>query len=129
MRQISAAIRRGRIANAVVKQIPRAHATINSFSQRFFTVSSLRHNANLGDGNRKRVGVCFDIDGVLLRGSHVLPGAFEALDKLDRYNVPYIFLTNGMLASHDVCTLGNSTWTVYTELVLCCMQEEVWLNM
>jgi HAD superfamily hydrolase (TIGR01456 family) len=42
-----------------------------------------------------RVGVSFDIDGVLLRGNRVLEGAREALLALIAQRVPFIFLTNG----------------------------------
>lgn len=37
----------------------------------------------------------FDIDGVLLRGGKVLPGAKRALELLNKRNVPWIVLTNG----------------------------------
>mmetsp|Transcript_13188 Transcript_13188/g.24454 ORF Transcript_13188/g.24454 Transcript_13188/m.24454 type:complete len:342 (+) Transcript_13188:196-1221(+) len=43
----------------------------------------------------RRVGVCFDIDGVLLRGKKMLPGAKEAVQLLRKRNIPHIFLTNG----------------------------------
>lgn len=37
----------------------------------------------------------FDIDGVLLKGSKVLPGAAKALNLLNKYRIPWIVLTNG----------------------------------
>ncbi|GBG34867.1 Haloacid dehalogenase-like hydrolase domain-containing 5 [Hondaea fermentalgiana] len=46
-------------------------------------------------GAPSRVGVCFDIDGVLVRGKEVLAGAREAVQKLRSVGVPYVFLTNG----------------------------------
>jgi len=43
----------------------------------------------------RRIGVSFDIDGVLLRGSKPLARARESLLRLKAAKVPYIFLTNG----------------------------------
>ncbi|CAM9513222.1 unnamed protein product, partial [Phaeothamnion confervicola] len=37
----------------------------------------------------------FDIDGVLLRGKGVLPGARDALRRLRDRDVPFVFVTNG----------------------------------
>jgi HAD superfamily hydrolase (TIGR01456 family) len=39
--------------------------------------------------------VCFDIDGVLLKGKVLLPGARESLRRLHDSKVPFIFVTNG----------------------------------
>jgi len=39
--------------------------------------------------------VVLDIDGVLLRGSAVLPGAQKALKKLVKHEIPHCFVTNG----------------------------------
>ena len=41
------------------------------------------------------VGVVFDIDGVLLQGKLVIPGAAEALARLRAAAVPHVFVTNG----------------------------------
>jgi len=56
-----------------------------------------------------RVGVCFDIDGVLLRGSKVLPGARESLKRLVHQNIPFLFITNGggHLESHRAKILSE----------------------
>ena len=43
----------------------------------------------------QKVGVVFDIDGVLVRGRKMIPCAQEALNKLHELNVPVIYLTNG----------------------------------
>lgn len=43
----------------------------------------------------KRVGICFDIDGVLLRGKKRLDGATESMTKLIDRNIPFVLLTNG----------------------------------
>lgn len=40
-------------------------------------------------------GFAFDIDGVLLRGGTVLPGARKALELLNTKRIPWIVLTNG----------------------------------
>ncbi|KAI1081230.1 HAD-superfamily hydrolase [Whalleya microplaca] len=45
---------------------------------------------------RKRtVAFAFDIDGVLMKGTKPLPGAREAIQELQRRNIPFVFLTNG----------------------------------
>eukprot|EP01051_Picozoa_sp_SAG22_P026029 SAG22_NODE_8006_length_691_cov_1.400338_1_plen_141_part_01 len=44
---------------------------------------------------RAPVGIVFDIDGVLLAGKSVIPGAAEALAKLRAAQVPHVFVTNG----------------------------------
>ena len=41
------------------------------------------------------VAAVFDIDGVLLRGNSLLPGARDALLRLQEEKVPFILLTNG----------------------------------
>lgn len=41
------------------------------------------------------VGVVLDVDGVLVRGSHVIPAAPQALQILKREGVPMLFVTNG----------------------------------
>jgi len=41
------------------------------------------------------LGVVLDIDGVLLRGKHVIKNAPEALGLLQKNKIPYVFLTNG----------------------------------
>eukprot|EP00903_Cladosiphon_okamuranus_P011989 g11258.t1 len=40
-------------------------------------------------------GMAFDIDGVLVRGQEVLPGARESLKALEDARVPFVFVTNG----------------------------------
>lgn len=45
--------------------------------------------------NTEQVSFAFDIDGVLIRSSSVLPGATETLQKLYKQRTPFIFLTNG----------------------------------
>ena len=44
---------------------------------------------------RVKVGIVFDIDGVLLRGRNVIPTAQKAIHKLKDSNIPFIYLTNG----------------------------------
>jgi ribonucleotide monophosphatase NagD (HAD superfamily) len=39
-------------------------------------------------------GVLCDIDGVLLRGRHPIPGARESIKTLYEKNIPVVFLTN-----------------------------------
>lgn len=43
----------------------------------------------------KTLAFAFDIDGVLLRGKQVLPGASKALKLLNQNKIPWIVLTNG----------------------------------
>ena len=40
-------------------------------------------------------GFAFDIDGVLVRSSTPIPGAHEALSKLQKDGIPFVLLTNG----------------------------------
>jgi len=59
----------------------------------FIVSANLKRSAN--KMLRSSVGVCFDIDGVLVRGKRVLPGAREAVKTLRDMGVPFVFLTNG----------------------------------
>lgn len=43
----------------------------------------------------KRIGIALDIDGVLLRGSQMLPTAQAALNLLIQHRIPFVFVTNG----------------------------------
>jgi len=54
----------------------------------------LRRFSSSGMGSRT-VGVVLDIDGVLVRGPAVIPGAQAALKKLQKHKIPYVFVTNG----------------------------------
>ena len=50
-------------------------------------------------------GICFDIDGVVARGSCPIPEAVEAFkmlfdEKFGRPKVPFAFLTNGFGSAH-----------------------------
>jgi len=40
-------------------------------------------------------GMVLDVDGVLVRGSEIVPGACEALQEMQRENIPFVFMTNG----------------------------------
>mmetsp|Transcript_102926 Transcript_102926/g.295104 ORF Transcript_102926/g.295104 Transcript_102926/m.295104 type:complete len:323 (-) Transcript_102926:642-1610(-) len=42
-----------------------------------------------------RFGVAFDVDGVLTRVPNAIPGAYEALSKLQAGGVPFCLMTNG----------------------------------
>jgi HAD superfamily hydrolase (TIGR01456 family) len=44
---------------------------------------------------RARFGVAFDVDGVLLRGSKLLPGAISALRTVQEKRIPHLVVTNG----------------------------------
>ncbi len=39
--------------------------------------------------------VALDIDGVILKGGVLLSGAKLAVEKLHKFQVPFIFMTNG----------------------------------
>jgi HAD superfamily hydrolase (TIGR01456 family) len=43
----------------------------------------------------KRIGLAFDIDGVLVRGPHALPRAVDTLKRVQSLGIPHVFLTNG----------------------------------
>ena len=44
---------------------------------------------------RKAFGVAFDVDGVLTRTPHAIPGAVDALEMLQKAGVPFCLMTNG----------------------------------
>lgn len=52
---------------------------------------------NLKNARAKKssFGFLLDIDGVLIRGRKIIPGAREALEKLQHSKIPTLFLTNG----------------------------------
>ncbi|KAJ3237207.1 hypothetical protein HDU81_009829 [Chytriomyces hyalinus] len=43
----------------------------------------------------QRIGIAFDIDGVLVRGKRVLPQAIRAIRRVQDARVPFVLLTNG----------------------------------
>ncbi|GMH39694.1 hypothetical protein BSKO_07592 [Bryopsis sp. KO-2023] len=47
----------------------------------------------------KDFGFVFDIDGVILRGDTPIPGAAEAVKKVQDLGVPYVFMTNNGMES------------------------------
>ena len=49
----------------------------------------------LGSAVPGSVGVALDVDGVLVRGGAVIPGASSALKRLVKHKVPFVFVTNG----------------------------------
>ncbi|TMW60080.1 hypothetical protein Poli38472_000122 [Pythium oligandrum] len=55
-------------------------------------------------------GIAFDIDGVLVRGGHVIPRAREVLKSLQEKNIPHVFLTNngGVLEAAKAGSLGKT---------------------
>ncbi|KAK9833554.1 hypothetical protein WJX81_005671 [Elliptochloris bilobata] len=44
-------------------------------------------------------GIVFDIDGVILRGKDVIPGAVEAVQKIQAAGIPFCFVTNNGMES------------------------------
>ena len=50
--------------------------------------------SELHESSLQKVGVIFDIDGVLVRGRRVIGSAREAISKLKYHNVPILYLTN-----------------------------------
>ena len=50
----------------------------------------------------------FDIDGVITQGANLIPVAQKAIEKLNQYDVPYIFVSNScMLESDKAAQLSN----------------------
>ena len=68
-------------------------------SQKSFQLASPTTDKIIGQqcvpARRVKVGIVFDIDGVLLRGRNVIPTAQKAIRKLEENNIPFIYLTNG----------------------------------
>ncbi|XP_065672945.1 haloacid dehalogenase-like hydrolase domain-containing 5 isoform X4 [Hydra vulgaris] len=58
-------------------------------------------NLSKASSKEHKVGVVFDIDGVLVRGSKTIPCAKAAINKLNKFNVPLIYLTNGGCETED----------------------------
>ena len=61
-----------------------------------------------------RNGFLLDMDGVIYRGHHLIPGAKEFLGRLKENDIPYIFLTNNSQRSrrdiaHKLCMMGIET--------------------
>lgn len=53
----------------------------------------------------QRTGCLIDMDGVVYRGSEVIPGATEFIEQLNRHRIPYLFLTNNSQRTRrDVAT-------------------------
>jgi len=46
-------------------------------------------------GKYSGVAMVLDVDGVLVRGSELVPGAKEALQEMQRDKIPFVFMTNG----------------------------------
>ncbi|GJJ76245.1 hypothetical protein EMPS_08604 [Entomortierella parvispora] len=75
-------------------------ATSTPFSPAAMVATRTRRHAFHSDSTVEVIpeanyNVVFDIDGVLIKGSQVLPQTRHALGLLQSNNVPYIFLTNG----------------------------------
>ena len=80
-------------------------------------------------------GICFDIDGVVARGSNPIPEAVEALkmlrdEKSGRPKVPFVFLTNGFgsalvkaerLQNWLHCEVTLQSYILATNLSLVCL--------
>jgi len=84
---------------AVLAPINKVATTLAPINKAFSSIKQLKkqHFYKVKNGN---FGVCFDIDGVLLRGKTLIPGAREAIEKLmnkekTKFVVPTVFCTNG----------------------------------
>jgi len=57
---------------------------------------------------KPKFGICFDIDGVLARGTEVLDAALKAFQKLvssdNQIQVPVVFVTNALNRNIDKAT-------------------------
>jgi len=57
---------------------------------------------------KPKFGICFDIDGVLARGTEVLDAAIKAFQKLvntdNQVQVPVVFVTNALNRNIDKAT-------------------------
>lgn len=73
----------------------RKRSTAVLFSTTPSASSSTSSSSSASTPPLSRVGVVFDIDGVVLRGYNMLPHARESLLRLIEHRIPFIFLTNG----------------------------------
>jgi ribonucleotide monophosphatase NagD (HAD superfamily) len=59
--------------------------------KKFFNPNCLKIKINYG----KKIGLVIDIDGVILKKHDLIPTAKEAIEKLQKNKIPFLFLTNG----------------------------------
>jgi HAD superfamily hydrolase (TIGR01456 family) len=68
-------------------------------------------------------GIALDIDGVVLRGGKLIPGAKETIQKMVKEKVPFIFITNGGGVTEEEKATGLSEKleiTVSSDQILLC---------
>lgn len=52
----------------------------------------------------KYKGYLIDLDGTMYNGSNLIPGARDFIDRLNRHDIPYMFLTNNATKSRQEAT-------------------------
>jgi HAD superfamily hydrolase (TIGR01456 family) len=68
---------------------------VSNILARRLTAGATRRASTAALGSQTRIGVSFDIDGVLVRGPNLLPHAAESLKRLQKANIPFVLTTNG----------------------------------
>src|SRR5580704_4245960 len=56
-------------------------------------------NTNCSSDNNMTKGYLIDMDGVIYRGSQMIPGAVEFIEQLMQTSTPFLFLTNNSARS------------------------------
>ncbi|KAI1502835.1 HAD-superfamily hydrolase [Biscogniauxia marginata] len=62
----------------------------------------------MAPNEKTTIAFAFDIDGVLMKGAELLPGARETIKMLQESNIPFIFLTNNGGQTEEVRIAGLS---------------------
>lgn len=83
------------LPNSSVNNIKNVDILINPQQQTNIQTPQFNVNVNLDVTKRKKPGIVFDIDGVLVKGKKVLPETLKTLKLLHTLHIPYMFLTNG----------------------------------
>ena len=78
----------------LVPVVERIDSKPSSSNSQLLEVESEVEDNSKNKTRRSLFGILLDIDGVLVRGRHVIPSAKEAIKKLLSSRVPTIFLTN-----------------------------------
>lgn len=78
-----------------VNNIKNIDILINQQQQTNIHKPELDVKINLDVTKRKKPGIVFDIDGVLVKGKNVLPETLKTLKLLNTLHIPFVFLTNG----------------------------------
>lgn len=58
----------------------------------------------------RKIGIIFDMDGVIYRGSEPINGAKEVIEFLKERKIPFLFLTNNSTRDPAMYRKSSSRW-------------------